>query len=581
MTIAGRRTIAYALTAYVAGATVLLIVVGIALIGIVFHRLQECDAQERTKARLNAAEERIRIFVHDRAQALVDIADSRVVRMGLLERTTHLPAAIDFLEAARIIGNKYGVRLVNFLGEPLHTTCGFDTFDCALGDLLRGDVELVIRARGDGGGKGFLWIAVPVRGGASIQGALAVEMPVAEVVSGFMSDPVMKDRLVLRENGAEIIAVGRPARGLVEKRTLESVGDFELEYTADVSDLIAERNTLLALFAGLGIPLVTIGCALSIRYGQRRIAAPLRRLEAAARTLSEGGYRLEVVEDGSIVEIDSLSRTFASMAHQIARHQEDLEAQVRERTTELNRELAERALREEELRRKNEELERFTFTVSHDLRSPLVTISAFLDYLEKDMAAGNAERIAKHMGFIRNAAKRMHGLLSELLKLSRIGRQVNPPEEIRLQEVVKEALELVAGRIAQRGASIVVAETPVVLRGDRVRVREVFQNLIDNAVKYMGTQASPRIEIGCRERDGATAFFVKDNGMGIDPRHVHKLFGMFEKLHPDSEGNGMGLALSKRIVEFHGGRVWVESEGLGSGTTFYFTLGAQPVPVNA
>jgi signal transduction histidine kinase len=202
-----------------------------------------------------------------------------------------------------------------------------------------------------------------------------------------------------------------------------------------------------------------------------------------------------------------------------------------------------------------------------------VTIQTFLGFLEKDLVAADSVRINSDIGHMRNAAGKMLQLLEELLELSRIGRKVNPPEDFLLQEVASEAQELVAGQIAQRGVSVSVTPTPVRLHGDRRRLVEVFQNLIDNAVKFMGDQQSPTIAIGVEIRHKETVVFVRDNGSGIDPRHQSKLFGLFEKLHPGTPGTGIGLALVKRIIEVHGGTIWAVSDGPGLGSTFYFTLG--------
>lgn len=234
--------------------------------------------------------------------------------------------------------------------------------------------------------------------------------------------------------------------------------------------------------------------------------------------------------------------------------------------------ITERRRQEVELREKNDELTRFTYTVSHDLKSPLVTIQTFLGYLEKDVAAQDAARMDKDLGFIRTAASKMSSLLDELVELSRIGRKTNPPEDVSLQVLVKDALAMVAGRIEQRGVKVDVTPEPIVLHGDRARLAEVFQNLLDNAAKFMGAQQDPRIEIGAQPDGGQIVLFVRDNGMGIDPRHQGKLFGLFEKLDPRTEGSGMGLALVRRVVEVHGGKVWVESPGVGQGSTFRFTL---------
>ena len=227
---------------------------------------------------------------------------------------------------------------------------------------------------------------------------------------------------------------------------------------------------------------------------------------------------------------------------------------------------------EKELQETNAELTRFNYTMSHDLRSPLVTVKTFLGYLEKDLQKQDAERIEKDFAFIRGAADKMGQLLDELLELTRIGRTVNPEVEAPLHDIVHEALLLVAGRIAQRGVKIEITQKRLLLRGDRIRLVELFQNLIDNAVKFMGDQKEPKVEIGLKTKNNENFLFVRDNGMGLDPRHIGKLFGLFERLNPEIEGTGMGLALVKRIVEVHGGTIWVESEGLGKGACFWFTL---------
>ncbi|WP_052347991.1 PAS domain-containing sensor histidine kinase [Imhoffiella purpurea] len=234
--------------------------------------------------------------------------------------------------------------------------------------------------------------------------------------------------------------------------------------------------------------------------------------------------------------------------------------------------ITERTRREAELQQRTDELTRFTYTVSHDLKSPLVTIRTFLGFLEEDMRLQDAERVAKDLEFIRNAADRMTRLLDELLELSRIGRVINAPTDFSLQDVVRDALDLVAGRIVSKGVRVRVSDSPVTIRGDRQRLVEVFQNLFDNAVKFMADQSEPRIAVEAERLDEEWIFSVIDNGIGIDPRHIHKVFGLFEQLNAEAEGTGIGLTLVKRIVEVHGGRIWVESPGIGHGSRFRFTL---------
>ena len=232
----------------------------------------------------------------------------------------------------------------------------------------------------------------------------------------------------------------------------------------------------------------------------------------------------------------------------------------------------------EELEAKNAELERFTYTVSHDLKSPLVTIRGFLGFLEKDAAASDETRFKADMKRIVEATDKMQRLLTELLELSRIGRMMNLPDAVPLADIVQEALALTTGQIAACGVQVAIAPGLPMVYGDRARLVEVLQNLIDNACKFMGDQAEPHISIGVRgsDRDGKPIVFVRDNGLGIDPKYHEKVFGLFDKLDSHSEGTGIGLALVKRIVEVHGGRIWVESDGAGSGSTFCFTLAAPP-----
>lgn len=238
----------------------------------------------------------------------------------------------------------------------------------------------------------------------------------------------------------------------------------------------------------------------------------------------------------------------------------------------ISQDVTEMRQREAEVQRKNDELTRFTYAVSHDLRSPLVTIKSFIGFLKKDIADGDRERVARDLGFIDNAATRMETLLSELLELSRIGRQNHPHERVPFEDLAREAVALVAGRIALAGTSVEVQADPIRLTGERARLGEVFLNLVDNAVKFSSGVTAPRVVIGVDRSGAEPVFFVSDNGRGIDPRHQPKLFGLFEKLDPDTDGTGVGLALVKRIIDVHGGRIWIDSEGLGRGASARFTL---------
>lgn len=241
---------------------------------------------------------------------------------------------------------------------------------------------------------------------------------------------------------------------------------------------------------------------------------------------------------------------------------------------ELNQEMEEREKVSLALENQNAELERFAYTVSHDLKTPLVTIKGFLGLLGKDIEANDKNRVEADIKKINSAADTMGKLLNDLLELSRIGRVMGNPVTCNLTAIAKQAIELVRVNIDELGIEIVIEEMPDV-ETDEIRLVEVYLNLIENAIKFMGDQELPKIHIGFVERDGMIGCFVRDNGVGIDAEYHDQVFGLFERLSADVEGTGVGLTLVKRIIEVHGGKIWIESEGLGLGSSVWFTL---PIP---
>ena len=252
------------------------------------------------------------------------------------------------------------------------------------------------------------------------------------------------------------------------------------------------------------------------------------------------------------------------------------------RQKERERYIAELEANKAEIETRNAEMERFTYTVSHDLKSPLITIRGFLGMLERDLEAERPDRVRRDVEHITEAVGKMSALLDDLLELSRVGRIVGELHAVELSRVAHEAASLVGGAIDARGVEVEIAEDLPTVHGDQPRLLEVFQNLIENAVRYMGDQEKPRIEIGARhgvEGDPEEkVIFVRDNGVGIESRYHQKIFILFERLETETNGTGVGLALVKRIVEVHGGAIWVESEGKGSGSTFCMTLHDHQVP---
>jgi PAS domain S-box-containing protein len=229
-----------------------------------------------------------------------------------------------------------------------------------------------------------------------------------------------------------------------------------------------------------------------------------------------------------------------------------------------------------ELERKNAELERFTYTVSHDLKSPLITIKGFAGLLEDDTRSTDPLLLKKDILRITEAAETMQVMLADLLELSRIGRIIKPPQQTDFASIVRESVDLLAVPLAERKVRIDIAPDFPVVNVDRDRIREVMVNLLENAIKFLGDRPDPLIRIGV-DMDGTTpVFFVSDNGIGIDPRYLERIFNLFEKLDASRHGTGIGLTTARRIIEVHGGKIWAESDGPGKGTTFRFTLSGLP-----
>ena len=323
----------------------------------------------------------------------------------------------------------------------------------------------------------------------------------------------------------------------------------------------ARRQALSILGVGSFFLAALIG---GIYLAARRIARPILAIAEAAARVQEGDLSSRAPAR-TADEIGVLATTFNRMVEQLARDAEQRRKAAAEREALIS-----------ELEAKNAELERFTYTVSHDLKSPLVTIKGFLGFLEQDLESGDDERMQSDFRRIANAADKMSRLLDELLELSRIGRVVNNPEEVSLGELVREVAQEMRQRQGGERAKIDVADDLPVVFGDRVRLREVLENLVENALKFMGPQPAPRVEIGRRRSAGLTVLYVRDNGVGIAPPYREKIFGLFDRLDHSIDGTGVGLAIVRRIIEMHGGRIWVESEGVGHGSTFCFTLGSAP-----
>jgi signal transduction histidine kinase len=300
----------------------------------------------------------------------------------------------------------------------------------------------------------------------------------------------------------------------------------------------------------------------------------------ALRTLQQSGLDLPFIIISGTIEEENAVDMLKAGAHdfivkgRMARLLPAIERELKDAQTR-------RLQREAEVQRQelmarleaiNSEIERFTYLAFHDLRAPLITIKGFAGALEQDLEAGRHDQALRDIQRIGGAADRMDEILSDLLEFARIGRVRRPSEDVDSQQLVQEALQKLDGLIRAKSVTVKISPDLPQVHGDRIRLREVFENLIENAAQYTSDRKEPLIEIGTRWQDDQQIIFVRDNGQGVDPRYHNRIFELFEKLDPNTQGPGIGLALARRIIEVHGGKIWVESGGEGRGSTFCFTL---------
>ena len=225
----------------------------------------------------------------------------------------------------------------------------------------------------------------------------------------------------------------------------------------------------------------------------------------------------------------------------------------------------------EDLARSNQELEQFAYVASHDLQEPLRTIAGFVDLLRLKYKSRLDEEAEKFIGFVIDGTKRMQSLITDLLAYARLGTKAKPFEPVECQKLLAEVQESLLAAVQESQATITHEALPTV-QGDRTQLRLLFQNLIGNAIKFRGPEKL-LVSISAQWKEPFWEFRVADNGIGIDPQHFDRIFVIFQRLHTREEypGTGIGLAICKKIVERHGGRIWVESK-VGGGSTFCFTL---------
>jgi len=322
--------------------------------------------------------------------------------------------------------------------------------------------------------------------------------------------------------------------------------------------IVAPAQAYLLNMAPIAALIVILGTLIAW-WGSRRLTAPLVGVTRAAEAIASGDLA-QRVRPGRDDELGRLAQSFNTMAEQVSRSHQHLEAQVAQRTKALEG--------------TNAELESFSYSVSHDLRAPLRAIHGFARILLEDHHAKLDPEAQRLLGVIDQNTRRMGRLIDDLLAFSRLGRTDLTTGPVDMKELTQLVADEVQRVESNRNGSLDIRIDPLPpARGDRGLLRQVMSNLLLNAAKFTRGRPSARIEVGSKPNGDQTVYYVKDNGAGFDARYADKLFGVFQRLHSAEEfdGTGVGLAIVKRIVQRHGGRVWAEG-AVNQGATFYFTL---------
>ena len=321
----------------------------------------------------------------------------------------------------------------------------------------------------------------------------------------------------------------------------------------------------------------------------RWIVIPIRRLASGTERVAAGDFetRVDVGRRNDELRIlaDSFNRMTAQLGRQrreIVSYSRDLEQKVAQRTAELTRanadlegELAERRAAERELARSNAELQQFAYVASHDLQEPLRIVTSYVQLLARRYRGQLDSQADEFIDFAVAGALRMRALITDILEFSRVGRGGGPFQLTDCEAVLAGVLANLELAIRERGARVTRDRLPTVM-GDPAQLGQVFQNLIGNAIKFC--REVPCVHVSAEARGGQWHFAVRDNGIGIEPQYHQRVFAVFQCLHGRGEfpGTGMGLAIAKKIVERHGGRIWIESQA-GQGATFHFTISQEAV----
>ena len=481
---------------------------------------------------------------------LVAIAAALTASHQLTEARKRVVDRVDVATSTSLVlGNAMVNQETGVRGFVLGGEEGFlDPYRAGVANARRAERELQALAQGEMGGR--------------LPGDLAAVRRAIDAWESEYAQPTIER---IRRFGAGRIENAAVAAGKTRFDAVRgTLGRMQADLRADRADARADLGSAAAsltralVFAAILLALALLAIAIT---GRQVIAVPIARLARQTRAVASGELQ-RVIEPSGPSDIERLGRDVESMRERIVR---DLEA-VRA----AEEELQEKAIA---LERSNAELEQFAYVASHDLQEPLRKVTSFCQMIERRYSGQLDERGEQYIAFAVDGAKRMQALINDLLAFSRVGRVERPRELVDLDELVEQATSVLSLAIEETGATVDVQGDLPAVYGERSLLGLVLQNLISNAIKFHGDEP-PVVRVSARRAGEQWELAVADNGIGVDPEYAERIFVIFQRLHARDAyaGTGIGLTMCRKVVEYHGGQIWLETSHNGAGSTFRFTL---------